>query len=123
MARSDGTLLFRDGRLVLEVDPGIVEYARAVVPPHVRLNRQKHAPHVTVVSGSGDERLKLFDGVAVRFTYDPRIVEGEVYWWLRVRSAPLLRLREALGLPRHDVHTRPPDGSECFHITVGNVKT
>lgn len=35
---------------------------------------------------------------------------------------PLGDLRVSLGLPESSQWTRPPDGRECFHMTVGNTK-
>ena len=107
------------------VDPGIVDLTRALIPPQYALNRTRYAPHISVVRDEQVprwERLAELDGRLVGFSYDPRVVSGEVYWWLRVWSIELLAIRRYVGLPDLSELCRPPDGAECFHTTIGNTK-
>lgn len=114
---------YSDGlyRLALEVDPGIVDVARALVPKHIRLARQRYAPHISVVREENPGPLSL-EGLKVPFTYCPEVVPGEVYYWLRAESPELRVLRASLGLPLMAWYNYPPDLEDCFHITVGNTK-
>jgi len=123
-------------KITVEIDPELVALTRALLPPALRtaLRPQKYAPHITLVR---DEPLPATswqlsaralillppDGKHVRVWYDPDPVVGEVYTWLRVFSPTLRRYRTRLGLPPSSPLTRPPDGEDCFHITLGNRKT
>jgi hypothetical protein len=112
-------------KLVLEVDPEIPRLARALIPKAVRLNQPRFAPHITVVRNEVPKRERYWgrlEGRTIYFTYSPVVCVGEVYFWLRVFCTPLNKLREELGLPHSSEWSRPPDGSECFHTTIGNTK-
>ena len=126
MAQGEGVLRYRiesGFRLVVDIDPGITDFYRALVPKTVRLNRQKFAPHITVLR---EATLPLpawgtYEGGAVVFDYLPEIRVGEVYFWLEVYSERLGDIREELGLPRIGPGARPPDEKDCFHTTLGNL--
>lgn len=110
-------------RLALDVDPGIVEMARALVPWHFRLNRTRFAPHVSVVRELTDlPGWGRHDGEEVRFDYSPFVHYDDTYFWLRVESARLREVRVELGLPATDWYVRPPDDTDCQHLTIGNLK-
>jgi hypothetical protein len=125
-AESVGRLVVtpEERKLHVVVDPQIVDYARSLVPLHQRvgLNRTRFAPHITVVRNEVWEPDLTLDGTEVSFRYDPCVVPGEVYWWLRVWSVGLLAVRTGAGLPELSDLCRPPDGEDCFHITIGNTK-
>lgn len=120
-----GTLRFDKPvpKVFVEVDEGIVAVARALLPQPLRstVRKQKYAPHISVVR---HELLpaEVQDGYVVAFSYDPEPVVGDEYVWLRARSTDLTRLRLSLGLPPSSEWSRSPDGEECFHITIGNMK-
>lgn len=112
-------------RLVVDIDPAITDFYRALVPKAVRLNRQKFAPHVTVVRETAipaPARWGAYEGERLTFVYKPEIRVGDVYYWLEVYSTRLGDIRAELGLPRSSSNTRPPDDAECFHTTIGNLK-
>jgi hypothetical protein len=111
-------------KLHVVVDPAIADYARALVPiaQRVRLNRPRFAPHITVIRNEEWAFNPALDGTEVRFQYDPCVVPGDVYWWLRAWSPDLRQLRLHEGLPELSDLCRPPDMEECFHITIGNTK-
>lgn len=126
---STGILHYSDGsegpRLVVEVDPGIVDFARSLVPPSVKLNRQRYDPHITVVRKEDIPNLAewgRYDGESLLFRYDSRVQAGHTYWWLRAWSDELVEVRRSLGLPDLSWGCRPPDNEDCFHITIGNTK-
>lgn len=122
MITVQGRLRIFPDKLWVEVDPGLVRLCRSLVPPARRPAPQKYDPHVTVVRNEPFCLPPGFQERDVWFTYDPDVVEGEVYWWLRCWSLDLTSLRLSLGLPASSEFTRPPDGEDCFHITVGNKK-
>lgn len=121
-------------KVVVIVDPAIVALTRALLPPALKsvLRPQKYPPHITlvrgewpsVVVGPPPDRLEwaMLDAKRVTFFYDPSPVIGETYAWLRVFSPELRAYRTRLGLASSSELTRPPDGEDCFHITIGNQK-
>lgn len=121
---STGTLRFEPGKLYVEVCPGIVDLTRALIPPVVSLNKQRYAPHISVIRKEALEGPwgVPYDGETLEFSYDPRVVPGGTYWWLRAWSDRLVEVRQELGLIPLDWYCRPPDNEDCFHITVGNLK-
>jgi len=105
--------------LILEYDSAILDrWRRAAQQQHgIRLSFPRWGAHVTVVSGEIPRHKKkwgLRNGEQVSFTYTERILTDGVFYWLNVKSGPLLDLRAALGLPRNP--RRP------LHITLGRVK-
>jgi hypothetical protein len=126
---SVGTLIVTpaERKLHVEVDPGIVAFARSLIPLSVKLNRTRYDPHITLVRQEDVEPDKWVVAEhlhrrPVHFRYDPRVVPGEVYWWLRAWSEDLTHIRRNLGLPDLSWACRPPDGEDCYHITIGNLK-
>ena len=111
--------------LVVDVDPGIVEVARALVPKTVRLNRTRYAPHITVIRNEVPPDLtawKAHEGEMVTFQYDSFVYNDELYYWLNAYCQRLNDVRTELGLHPVSEWTRPPDMADCFHITIGNLK-
>jgi hypothetical protein len=114
-------------KLIVEIDPGIAETYRALVPKYVRLQRPRFAPHISVIRKERipEDKLHLWgahDGKPVEFSYDPTIYNDELYYWLRVYSAALKAVRKELGLDELSELARPPDLHDCFHTTIGNTK-
>ena len=114
-------------KLNVMVDPGIVDFYRALVPPYINLNRQAYPPHISVVrKEKGIPNLALwgkYEGEEVKFAYSNVIHYGKVYYWLNAFSERLEEIRLELGLPVSTEYTRPPDTFiKVFHITIGNLK-
>jgi|SRR5271155_1690300 len=118
----------KDLKLVVEIDHGIAETYRAIVPKHYRVSRPRFAPHISVVRHEAipADKMHLWsvhEGAACTFSYDPTICYDETYFWLRVYSDGLVAVREELGLHALSELARPPDRAECFHTTIANRKT
>lgn len=110
-------------KVALEADPDIVGLARALTP--VRLNTQRYAPHVSVVRHEVPPNLEAWgkhEGTTILFEYSPVVYNDETYYWLQVLSQELRQVRLELGLNPSGKSSRPPDGAEVFHITIGNIK-
>lgn len=128
MIRSSGTLSYSAGepfRLVVDVDQGLVDMYRALVPPYVRLRRQRWPAHITVVRNEPilcRGPWAAHQGATVEFEFDPVVAHDLTYHWLNVTCPRLSELRIELGLTPSSALTRPPDGSEFFHITLGNTR-
>lgn len=109
----------------VDVDPGIVRLARALVPKTIRLQRPRWDPHITVVRNEAIPNLTVWgrhEGSFVEFEYDSYVHCDDTYYWVRVFCPALTQLRLDLGLPESSELTRAPDGFESFHITIGNLK-
>jgi hypothetical protein len=114
-------------KLIVEVDPGIVDYYRALIPPwYPKLNRQMYAPHISVVRRETPPNMDVwgkYEGENVEFFYSNVVHSGTVYWWLNVFCKRLEEIRLELGLPVDSPYTLPPEGfDKCFHMTLGNCK-
>lgn len=130
LATSTGTLHYSyvkdyGYKLIVQVDPEIVRYARALVPKHIELNGTRYAPHITVIRRETPKVKDAwgdYDGESISFKYSPIVQTGKVYFWLNAWSDRLLEIRKELGLAPYRKWNRPPDGTDCFHITIGNLK-
>ena len=110
-------------KLIVEIDPGIVELARWLIPKTITLNKQRYTPHISVVRKEvPKENWEFKSGEKIQFNYDSYVYNDETYYWLRVYSEDLIKIRIALGLTPFSEKSRPPDGTDCFHITIGNIK-
>ena len=121
---SIGTFRYTPEKLYIEVDPDIAKYYRSLIPKYYRVHGTRYNPHISVVrEETPNDKWGLYDGAVFIFDYDPYIHnDGDVYWWLNVQSKILNNLRVELGLPMWSRLARPPDGSDNFHITIGNTK-
>ncbi len=129
---SKGTLKYNEPggeygyRLVVEIDPEITNYYRALIPRHIKLNRQMYPPHVSVVRKEvppNPEFWGKYEGEEIDFMYDNAIQSGTVYWWLNCFSKRLEDIRLELGLLVDSPYTKPPEGyAKCWHSTLGNLK-
>lgn len=115
-------------KLIVEVDLGIVQFYRALIPPwYPKINPQKYRPHISVVRNEippNKEVWRKYEGDEVEFLYSNIVHSGTVYWWLNCFSVKLEEIRLELGLPVDSPYTRPPDGlKKTFHCTIGNIKS
>lgn len=113
-------------KLIVEVDNGIVQLARALVPKAVRLNVQRYAPHISVVRREVPVHKDVWgshEGEIVEFFYSPIAFNDDSYYWILAFSEKLHEVRVELGLERLSEYSRPPDGTDAFHITIGNLKS
>ena len=108
-------------KLIVEVDPQISVYYRSLIPKYCRVNRQRYAPHISVVR---DEEVYEWSDLPelVIFWYSGIIHHDDTYFWLEANSWDLQDLRVKLGLTSTSLITRSPDGEHDFHITLGNTK-
>jgi hypothetical protein len=113
-------------KLILEIDPGIAEFYRSLIPKWIRVNRPRYTPHISVVRNEIPPLMESwgkFEGWEIPFCYDSQIHVGQTYIWLNVHSVPLGYARKLLGLTVSSEITRPPEGfHQCFHTTIANRK-
>lgn len=116
----------------MEVDQGLADYYRAMIPKSVDQNKPRWPAHVTVVRCEKEEPVNKdmwlkHNGAAVDFWYDGTVHHGTMYYWLNIYCTFLERVRTELGLPIHSVYTLPPEVTEAgfkktFHCTIANMK-
>lgn len=127
MFYSWGTLIysFNPLKLIVEVDQGISDYYRSLIPKYLKVNKQAYPAHISVVRKELPPRMgywEEFQGEEIDFEYDRWIYNDEKYYWLNVYSAQLEMIRAELGLPGTSEITKSPDGRHKFHFTIGNTK-
>lgn len=127
MFKSVGTLrYFNDPhKLIVEIDPEISNYYQILIPKYVDYNKQKYAPHISVIRKEVIPNLHLwgkYEGQDFEFEYDNFIYMSRNYLWLNVFSEELEAIRFELGLTKTSEITRSPDGRHKFHTTIGNLK-
>lgn len=113
-------------KLIVEVDQGIADFYRSLIPKARYVQRQMYPAHISVVRKEEPPSLEAwgkYEGEEIDFWYDNEIKWGQVYYWINAFSEKLEKIRTELGLPVSSQYTRPP-GSwiKCFHITIGNTK-
>lgn len=117
-------------KVYVEVDQDVVELARAILPQSLKskIRKQKYPAHISVIRNEpidphfDQPYFKRVDGFEIPFEYDPEPVIGSLYAWLRVLCPVLETMRWMANLPPSSEWTRPPDGENVFHITIGNFK-
>lgn len=109
-------------KLWVEVDVDLVKYYFSLLPKYYNANRQRYAPHISVIRENKFVDFSRFNNLEIEFEYDPFLYIEEIYVWINVYSDFLGSLRELVGLPKSDWYTKPPDGNDGFHITIGNFK-
>lgn len=113
-------------KLIVRVDPDLVNYYRSLMPKWVKTNKQMYAPHISVVRNETPVNLDCwgkYQDEEVEFAYSPIVYSGQVYYWLNVFCKRLEAVRIELGLPVSTQYTLPPTGFvKCFHLTLGNNK-
>jgi len=122
-----GRLKYCDNhKLIVEIDNDFASYYRSLIPKWVaKPNKQRYDTHITVIRNEIPTNLECwlkYNGKEIIFTYSPDIQTDGVYFWLNVYSTELEEIREELGLEKSSEWSRPPDNTECFHITIGNLK-
>lgn len=129
LIETTGTLEYSESdvgpKLIVNVDQEIVSFARSLVPKYLKLNPQRYPAHISVIRHEVPtlmEHWNKHQGKNVSFLYSPCVQNGQVYYWLDAYSEELKAIRQELGLTVSSHLTRPPNGKECYHITIGNVK-
>lgn len=116
--KSCGKLIFRRTSIIVEVDDNIREYYYNLIPKYFYPQRQMHKCHITVVR-TGYETWPSsinWTGRIVEFEYENKISFDGIYFFLRVLSDDIGKIRQSLGL------TFNRWKFDCYHITIGNIK-
>lgn len=131
MYQSSGPLRYFRGphggyKLIVEVDQGIVDYYRRLMPWWLRPKPQMYPAHISVVRKETPPTISAwgkYEGEVVEFVYTNEVYSGTVYYWLNVFSVRLEEIRLELGLSLEERYTQPPAGfKKTWHITLGNQK-
>lgn len=112
-------------KLIVEIDPQIAAYARALIPKYYVARPQKYSPHITVIRNEFVKDVTNWgnrDLEQVSFQYSPVVQRDHVYYWLNVYCDELTEIRISYGLPASYRLRRPPSGEDCYHCTIANQK-
>ena len=130
--KSEGVLRYSNEggyRLVAEVDQGIADYYRSLIPSYLQVQKPRWPAHCTIVRPGKEFPKRLdywgsYDGDIVVFNYDPFVQIDETYYWLNAWCDRFVEIRTELGLPPKSRWTLPPSGGfQCFHVTIANKKS
>ena len=123
---STGVIRYGFTNLVVDIDPEIVRYYRALMPKYIQSNPQMYPAHISVVRKEVPPKMEFwrkYEGEKIEFFYSPIVHQGSVYFWLNVFCSRLEKIRVELGLSISSEYTRPPEGHvHTFHCTIGNSK-
>lgn len=114
---SRGVLDYRKSSLVLNIDQGLVEYYRSLIPRYKGVSCQAHRAHITLIRSF--ERCWLCGIISgeYNFVYSGEILFSFPYYYLRCWGSELNEIRRSWGLGDYRF------GYSSFHITLGNVKS
>lgn len=120
MFKSTGVIQYGPGvKAVLNVDQGIADFYRALLPKWVDNSPQRYKAHISFVRHEQPPDMTKwgkYAGHKVDFMYDNTIHWDETYFWLSAYCTRLEDIRVEMGLPRH------PWWRNKFHITIANCK-
>lgn len=112
-------------KLILEVDQGISDYYRSMIPKYYKVNRQLYNAHISIVRKEIPVNLQYwnkYQGKELKFEYEPFVYFDETYFWLNCYLKEIQDIRIELGLgPSHSI-VKSPDGKHDGHMTIGNMK-
>jgi len=124
---SKGILRYGPGiRAIVEVDQGISDFYRKLIPKYNYVQSQMYAAHITVVRTGKETPTNMsawgkYEGQEIPFTYDNQVYSDKTYWYLNVQSDRIGDIREELGLPRFRLGELGAD-RKSYHITIANSK-
>ena len=121
--------IFRYGpgvRAIVEVDQGISDYYRKLIPKYYYVQSQMYKAHITVVRTEKESPKNMnvwgkYEGEEIPFTYDNHVYNDANYWYLNVQSDRIGDIREELGLPRFRFG-EIGSNRNGYHITIANNK-
>lgn len=123
---SVGFLHYEENKAIVEVDQGIVDFYRFLIPKYYYAKPQKYKAHISVVRKETPPNMQCwgkYEGEQIEFHYSNIIHYDNVYFWLNAFCKRLEEIRLELGLPVSSPYTLPPAGfDKCFHISVANCK-
>lgn len=120
--------LLNEYKMYVLVDPNITNYYRILTNKACisnMVNKPRYPAHISVLrkeTPANFDSWGRYNNQSISYEYDHYVYNDDVYWWLRVKSDKLCDIRMELGLDRHSMYSRPPDGVDFFHITIGNTK-
>lgn len=122
MHASSGQLIYEPNLTAkILVDAEIVNYYRALIPSHYKVQKQKYAPHITVVRTKLETpELTHWNKYAleeIHFQYDGCVLFDGEYFYLDVVCERIGEIRRELGLPTYR------QDNKGYHITLGNCKS
>jgi hypothetical protein len=125
---STGIVEYFEDYCVLNIDQGISDYYRSLIPKSFYVKPQMKKAHITIVR-KGKEKVESYEswgkysGKILTFSYSPIIQSDNTYFWLDSVCSEVGSIRKELGLNeyRDDTYFGGVKRN-CYHITIGNIK-
>lgn len=112
-------------KLYVEIENEFSKLYRAFLPKSISWNIPKFNPHISVIRNEefSTQKIENLIDKEIEFECSSNIQIGEVYIWLNVFSSDLEEIRVLCGLKNHSELSKPPCGSNNFHVTIANRKS
>lgn len=129
MYQSKATVIYGpEFRVIAQIDQGISDFYRSLIPKYFCAKPQKHRAHITIVRNKKEvpfclENWGKYDSCVIDFEYHPCIHFDGTYFWLNAFSEDIGAIRESLGLSKYrDDRSYGGVMRNEYHITIANVK-
>ena len=115
-------------KVIAEIDQGISDYYRSLIPKYYNVKPQAYKAHITIVRLNKETPTNLenwgkHEGRTISFKYDPNIHTAGKYFVIDAYSDEIGDVREELGLPRfRDDTAFGGEKYDRYHISIGNTK-
>jgi|688.fasta_scaffold08426_15 hypothetical protein len=117
-----------DIRLIAEIDQGIGDFYRSLIPKYYYAKSLRYKSHITIVRTGKETPTNLdlwgrHEGRQITFQYDSYIHFDGVMFWLDAYSQEIGEIRQELGLPEYrDDRAYGGVLRTAYHISIANVK-
>jgi len=116
-------------KLYLEIDQGLANYYRSLVPKAYLLRGPAYKAHISIIRKehvSNIDKMCTYKGEKIEYAYSidtkiDQLGDGR-YCWLNVHCKRFEEIRLEIGLPRFRNIKRLENEIPCFHMTIGNFK-
>ena len=108
--QSTGVLRYYPNKLIVEIDQGISDLYRKLIPKWIKTNCQMYPAHISVVRKETPPNMQYWDkyeGVEIDFWYENIIRFSETYFLLNVFCNKLEDIITDLGIPVSSIYSLP----------------
>ncbi len=127
LLKSTGTIHYslEPTKVVLQIDQGIADFYRSLIPKTIRTQRPMYAAHISLVRKADPtdwSKWGLHEGEVAPFLYETTISSCSTYYWLNAYCVLGEQIRRELGLEIYHCQDTPIGHLQRFHTTIANRK-